>query len=62
MDMTKLITLESGSFALLWWMQCLDDLKRHGTKDSCKDCEALKNVMRARLVPTTYTKDLHDKL
>ncbi|RDY09969.1 hypothetical protein CR513_05585, partial [Mucuna pruriens] len=27
-----------------------------------KDWEALKTVMRARFVPSTYTKDLHDRL
>ncbi|RDX96233.1 hypothetical protein CR513_21141, partial [Mucuna pruriens] len=37
-------------------------MKRHGIRDQCENWEALKHVMKARFVPPTYTKDLHNKL
>ncbi|RDX90011.1 hypothetical protein CR513_28167, partial [Mucuna pruriens] len=33
----RLITLEFGDYVLVWWTQFLDDLKRCGVRDPCKD-------------------------
>ncbi|RDX88534.1 hypothetical protein CR513_29860, partial [Mucuna pruriens] len=62
LEVMRLVTLEFGDYALVWWTQFLNDMKRHGIRDQCENWEALKHVMKARFVPPTYTKDLHNKL
>ncbi|RDX71212.1 hypothetical protein CR513_49475, partial [Mucuna pruriens] len=41
----RLVTVKFGDYALVWWTQVLEDIKR-GEKDSCEDWVALKRLMR----------------
>ncbi|RDY13241.1 hypothetical protein CR513_01872, partial [Mucuna pruriens] len=56
-----LVTLEFGEYTLVWWSQMLEDIRR-GVRDPCEDLVALKRFMRGRFVPTSHTRDLHNKL
>ncbi|RDY14428.1 hypothetical protein CR513_00502, partial [Mucuna pruriens] len=57
----RFITLEFGDYALVWWMQVLEDVRR-GKTDSCEDWVALKHLISHRFVPPSYSRDLHKKL
>ncbi|RDX91636.1 hypothetical protein CR513_26358, partial [Mucuna pruriens] len=57
----RLITLEFGDYALVWWTQMFEDIRR-GIKDPCEDWVALSRMMRDRFALPSYTKDLHNKL
>ncbi|RDX73947.1 hypothetical protein CR513_46359, partial [Mucuna pruriens] len=57
----RLVTLEFGDYALVWWTQVLEDIRR-GEKYPCEDWVALKKLIRNRFVPPCYTMDLHNKL
>ncbi|RDY04986.1 hypothetical protein CR513_11216, partial [Mucuna pruriens] len=47
----RLVTLEFGDYALVWWIQMLEGMSGD-----------LKRMMRKRFVLSSYTRDLHNKL
>ncbi|RDY00239.1 hypothetical protein CR513_16596, partial [Mucuna pruriens] len=56
-----IVTLEFGDYALVWWTQMLEDIRR-GIKDPCEDWATLKRMTKGRFVPPSYASDLHNKL
>ncbi|RDX73445.1 hypothetical protein CR513_46939, partial [Mucuna pruriens] len=57
----SLVTLEFSDYALLWWNQVLENIRRRW-RDPCESWGALKRIMRERFVPSYYTRDLYNKL
>ncbi|RDY13205.1 Retrovirus-related Pol polyprotein from transposon 17.6, partial [Mucuna pruriens] len=56
----RLVTLEFGKYALPWWTQMLDDIRRR-VRDPCEDWVVLKRFIRGIFVPP-YIRYLHNKL
>ncbi|RDY03321.1 hypothetical protein CR513_13102, partial [Mucuna pruriens] len=55
-----LVTLEFGKYALLWWTQMLDDIRRR-VRDPCEHWVVLKRFIRGIFAPP-YIRYLHNKL
>ncbi|RDX97730.1 hypothetical protein CR513_19483, partial [Mucuna pruriens] len=51
----RLVTLEFGDYALVWWTQM-------EFRDPYEGWVALKRLMRGRFFSPSYTRDLHNKL
>ncbi|RDX83271.1 hypothetical protein CR513_35826, partial [Mucuna pruriens] len=60
-DMAKLVTLEFGEYALVWWTQTLEDIRRE-VRGPFEDWVVLKRLVRERVVLPSYTRDSHNKL
>lgn len=56
----EMASLEFAEYVLIWWEQVLERRQEQG-KPPITTWDAMKQVMRARFVPTHYTRDLFKK-
>ncbi|RDX83284.1 hypothetical protein CR513_35810, partial [Mucuna pruriens] len=59
--MVRLVTLEFSEYALVWWNQVLEDVRR-GRRNPCVSWASLKRMMREIFAPSSYTRDFYIKL
>ncbi|RDY02220.1 hypothetical protein CR513_14353, partial [Mucuna pruriens] len=57
----KLAVVEFIDYASIWWYQFVINRRRNGERPICT-WEDMKSVMRMRIVPCHYHRDLHRKL